>query len=142
MGEPTSEKHSIDRIDNKKGYFKKNCRWATRKEQQRNRDYCVFLTIEGKRLHLFEWAELVGKKPATIRGRIKRGVSPREAVYGEVLRPKMYNINGKRKTLSEWCMKLGVKRVTVRRRLSAGWPIKKAFTGSLQQISWKSPNFS
>ena len=28
---------SIDRIENDKGYSKENCRWATKKEQQRNR---------------------------------------------------------------------------------------------------------
>ena len=27
---------SLDRIDNNKGYYKDNCRWATREEQQRN----------------------------------------------------------------------------------------------------------
>jgi len=31
-----SDELSIDRIDNDKGYYKDNCRWATREEQQRN----------------------------------------------------------------------------------------------------------
>ena len=37
MGKRPSEKHSIDRIDVNKGYYKENCRWATMKEQSRNK---------------------------------------------------------------------------------------------------------
>lgn len=37
MGQRPSKKHSIDRIDNNKGYYKDNCRWATSKEQNRNK---------------------------------------------------------------------------------------------------------
>lgn len=37
MGNKPSRYHSLERIDNDKGYFKENCKWATRSEQCFNR---------------------------------------------------------------------------------------------------------
>lgn len=37
MGPRPTDEHSIDRIDNYKGYSKDNCRWATRQQQTDNR---------------------------------------------------------------------------------------------------------
>lgn len=38
---------SIERIDNEKGYFKENCKWATRKEQNNNRRDNTYFIIDG-----------------------------------------------------------------------------------------------
>ncbi len=46
IGKRPSHKHSIDRIDNEKGYFPGNVRWATPKEQGRNTRRN--LRVEGK----------------------------------------------------------------------------------------------
>lgn len=37
MGMRPDKKSSIDRIDNNKGYYKENCKWSTRSDQNRNK---------------------------------------------------------------------------------------------------------
>ena len=66
---------SIDRIDNTKGYFKENCRWATQAEQNRNRSTNVILNFDGKTMCAVDWASHLGIHRDTIRRRIKRGLT-------------------------------------------------------------------
>lgn len=65
---------SIDRIDNTKGYFKENCRWATQAEQNRNRSTNIILDFNGKSMCLTDWAFFIGVHRDTIRRRIKKGL--------------------------------------------------------------------
>lgn len=51
---------SIDRIDNNRGYEPGNVRWATRREQSRNRRCVRYLTINGVTHSAIEWAEISG----------------------------------------------------------------------------------
>jgi len=51
---------SLDRIDNRKGYSKENCRWATRKEQQNNTRTNVRISHNGETKTVAEWCETLG----------------------------------------------------------------------------------
>lgn len=59
MGFSPTKEHSLDRIDNSKGYYKDNCRWATKKEQCRNVRNNIIFTYDNKSLCVGEWVEIL-----------------------------------------------------------------------------------
>lgn len=60
MGPTWKQGLTLDRRDNLLGYFKENCRWITRKEQQRNKLNNRPVLAGGKPMILVQAAELVG----------------------------------------------------------------------------------
>jgi hypothetical protein len=70
---PKQDGMTIERIDNSKGYTKDNCRWATPKEQSRNRRSNVWVEAFGKRKIVADWAAETGIPDPSIRNALKRG---------------------------------------------------------------------
>jgi len=63
---------SIDRSDNNKNYEPDNCRWVSRKKQNRNKRSNVLVTYQGKTQCLVEWAEESGISYSNLRYRLKK----------------------------------------------------------------------
>lgn len=66
MGDPPTNKHTLDRIDNDGDYCAENCRWATRKEQMRNNRRNLVMSLNGVSMCASEWAETLGMSVGNI----------------------------------------------------------------------------
>lgn len=71
---------TLDRINNNQGYFKKNCRWTTMKEQSKNREGTKLFTFKGKKQTLDEIAKITNIKPNTLRSRLANGMTLKTAL--------------------------------------------------------------
>lgn len=73
MGEPLANT-SLDRIDNARGYSPDNCRWASRRQQARNKRTTVMHEYAGRSMCLTDWSDELGIGRVTLLKRLQRGV--------------------------------------------------------------------
>ena len=71
---------SLDRINNNLGYFKENCRWATRKEQSNNIKNNIVIEFENKKQTLSMWVREKQIPYTTAFARYRAGL-PLEIVF-------------------------------------------------------------
>lgn len=72
IGPKPSPAHTLDRIDNNKGYIFGNIRWATQRQQMANVRKNISVTFQGETLIVAEWARRIGIDAGTLGQRLKR----------------------------------------------------------------------
>lgn len=80
MGPKPRAHYTLERIDVDGDYEPSNCRWATKREQTRNKQTSRYIDLGGRRRLLVDVAASVGLHPSVLSGRLRAGWPLADAV--------------------------------------------------------------
>ncbi len=84
VGPRPSKDHTLDRVNNDNPTYGPGLvRWADKRRQANNRSTTIYLTHEGQRRPLTEWADITDQNPGTLRSRRHKGWSDAEVITGK-----------------------------------------------------------
>ena len=136
VGPKPTPGHTLERVDNDRGYEPGNVRWATWREQMNNRRNTVRLRVGDVEMTVSQWAERAGISVALIYFRLRRGWAPLDVVgpadYSHDRRrralalSRLLTIDGVTRHLAEWVEMSPVTLSTIYGRLRRGWDHKRA----------------
>lgn len=133
MGPRSSQKHTLDRINNNGNYNPNNCRWATWEEQQNNKRNNRRVHWDGREQTVQEWANEYGFKYSTLKQRLDRLPLEKAMTPKYMIKRRTIEWNGEVNDLAGWARKLRVSRkILYRRIVGQGWPPERAFTEPLR----------
>lgn len=134
---------SIDRINGNESYAPENCRWATSKDQNRNRTDNRLATAFGVTKTLAEWADdpRCAVTYKTLWSRVQQKGIPVEQAMGEAARPRtggyrMIVAWGEQKSVTAWLKdeRCNVpKLATLWKRIDDGWAPERAIATPIRE---------